>query len=95
MHVLSTFACTWTIICTFRSTEDEFNPKAAQQKYLSHSLIDLLSLVSPAFKRNFALLLKKRGQKHPFERVPTPYQVFSWMAPQPEHTIDYIRAEDG
>ncbi|KAK3085037.1 hypothetical protein FSP39_023311 [Pinctada imbricata] len=77
-----------------QSTEEEFNPKAAQQKYLSHSLIDLLSQISPAFKKNFTALLKRRGQKHPFERVPTPYQVFSWMAPQPDHSIDYIRAED-
>lgn len=29
----------------FRSTEDEFNPRAAQQKFLSHSLIDLLNQV--------------------------------------------------
>ena len=33
--------------------------------------------------------------KHPFERVPTPYQVYSWLAPQPDHPVDYIRAEDG
>ncbi|XP_021376922.1 clustered mitochondria protein homolog isoform X2 [Mizuhopecten yessoensis] len=77
-----------------QSTEDEFNPKAAQQKFLSHSLIDLLIQVSPAFKKNFSILLKKRAQKHPFERVPTPYQIYSWMAPLPEHSVDYIRAED-
>ncbi|XP_041348382.1 clustered mitochondria protein homolog isoform X2 [Gigantopelta aegis] len=77
-----------------QSTEDEFNPKAAQPKYLSHSLIDLLNLISPAFKKNFSTMLKKRSQKHPFERVPTPYQVYSWMAPHPDHVIDYIRAED-
>ncbi|BFZ18938.1 hypothetical protein BsWGS_21978 [Bradybaena similaris] len=77
-----------------QSTEDEFNPKPAQPKYLSHSLIDLLNQISPAFKRTFSLLLKKRAQKHPFERVPTPYQVYSWMAPQYDHQIDYIRAED-
>ncbi|XP_067651170.1 clustered mitochondria protein homolog [Haliotis asinina] len=77
-----------------QSTEDDFNPKAAQPKYLSHSLIDLLNQISPGFKKNFSMLLKKRAQKHPFERVPTPYQVYSWMAPQPHHHIDYIRAED-
>ncbi|XP_059147572.1 clustered mitochondria protein homolog isoform X2 [Physella acuta] len=77
-----------------QSTEDEFNPKPAQPKYLSHSLIDLLNQISPAFKRTFSSLLKKRGQKHPFERVPTPYQVYSWMGPQPDHQVDYIRAED-
>ena len=36
-----------------------------------------------------------RQQKHPFERVATPYQVHSWMAPALDHNIDYIRAEDG
>ena len=51
--------------------------------------------LSPAFKKNFAIMLKKRAQKHPFERVPTPYQIYSWMLPMPEHTVDYIRAEDG
>ena len=36
-----------------------------------------------------------RSQRHPFERVPTPFQVYTWMAPSMEHTIDSIRAEDG
>ncbi|ESO91745.1 hypothetical protein LOTGIDRAFT_233341 [Lottia gigantea] len=76
------------------STEIDFNPQAIQPSYLSHSLIDLMNQISPAFKKNFALLLKKRCQKHPFERVPAPYQVNSWMAPLPQHSIDYIRAED-
>ena len=35
-----------------------------------------------------------RAAKHPFERVGTPYQVYSWAAPQQPHTVDYIRAED-
>ncbi|WAR03982.1 CLU-like protein [Mya arenaria] len=75
-------------------TEDVFNPRAAAQKCLSHTLVELLNQLSPAFKRNFAQLLKKRGQKHPFERVPTPYQIYTWMVPQTDHTVDYIRAED-
>jgi len=41
------------------------------------------------------LLVGCRQQKHPFERVATPYQVHSWMAPTLDHCIDYIRAEDG
>ncbi|XP_074643957.1 clustered mitochondria protein homolog [Tubulanus polymorphus] len=77
-----------------QSTDDVFNPKAAQQKHLSHSLIGMLNQISPGFKRNFSLLLKKRAQKHPFERVPTPYQVYSWIAPPQEHTVDSIRGED-
>ncbi|XP_071789622.1 clustered mitochondria protein homolog [Asterias amurensis] len=77
-----------------QSTQEMFNPKPAEQKHSSHSLIELLNKVSPIFKKNFAQLLKKRAQRHPFERVPTPFQVYSWMAPQMEHTIDSIRAED-
>ena len=75
-------------------TEEEFNPKAASPSYLSHSLIELLNQISPMFKRNFTLLQKRRTGRHPYERVPTPYQVYSWIGPQLEHNIDTIRAED-
>lgn len=76
------------------STEEEFNPKPANPKVVYHSLIDLLNQISPTFKRNFALIQRKRHQRHPYERVATPYQVYSWTAPHLEHTIDSIRAED-
>jgi len=76
------------------STEEEFNPKPANPSYLSHSLIELLNQVSTTFKRNFALLQKRRTSRHPYERVPTPYQVYSWIGPQMDHNIDAIRAED-
>lgn len=33
-------------------------------------------------------------QKHPFERVATPYQVYQWASPMLDHTVDAIRAED-
>ena len=75
-------------------TEEEFNPKAASPSFLSHSLIELLNQISPLFKRNFALLQKRRTSRHPYERVPTPYQVYTWTGPQLEHNIDTIRAED-
>lgn len=41
------------------------------------------------------ILVLFRAQKHPFERVTTPYQVYSWLAPVQEHTMDSIRAEEG
>ncbi|XP_066148360.1 clustered mitochondria protein homolog isoform X2 [Euwallacea fornicatus] len=77
-----------------QSTTEEFNPKPATPSHLCHSLIELLNQISPQFKRNFATLQKKRSQRHPFERVPTPYQLYAWCAPPVEHTIDAIRAED-
>ncbi|CAH2229416.1 jg14873 [Pararge aegeria aegeria] len=77
-----------------QSTEEVFNPRPFNPSLLCHSLIELLSVVSPAFKRNFALVQKRRMQKHPFERVATPYQVYQWASPMLEHTVDAIRAED-
>nr|CAH7748418.1 unnamed protein product [Callosobruchus chinensis] len=77
-----------------QSTAEEFNPKPATPSHLCHSLIELLNQISPQFKRNFSTLQKKRGQRHPFERVATPYQVYAWTAPMIEHTLDAIRAED-
>ncbi|XP_026327477.1 clustered mitochondria protein homolog [Hyposmocoma kahamanoa] len=77
-----------------QSTEEVFNPRPCTPPLLCHSLIELLSIVSPAFKRNFSLVQKRRMQKHPFERVATPYQVYQWSSPMLEHTVDAIRAED-
>ncbi|XP_038614939.1 clustered mitochondria protein homolog isoform X2 [Tachyglossus aculeatus] len=77
-----------------QSTAYSFNPKPASPRFLSHSLVELLNQISPAFKKNFAALQKKRVQRHPFERIATPFQVYSWTAPQAEHAMDCVRAED-
>lgn len=77
-----------------QSSDDDFNPKPNNPSHLCHSLIDLLSQISPAFRRSFSAMQKKRTQRHPFERVATPYQVYTWSAPTMDHTIDAIRAED-
>lgn len=37
---------------------------------------------------------RTRVQRHPFERIATPFQVYSWTAPQAEHAMDCVRAED-
>ena len=42
----------------------------------------------------FTLSFCRRTGRHPYERVPTPYQMYSWIGPQLEHNIDAIRAED-
>ncbi|XP_055533607.1 clustered mitochondria protein homolog [Wyeomyia smithii] len=77
-----------------KSTDDTFDPRPDNPSYLCHSLIDLLGQISPTFRRCFAQMQKKRTQRHPFERVATPYQIYTWSAPALEHTIDAIRAED-
>ncbi|KAG1970056.1 clustered mitochondria protein homolog [Pimephales promelas] len=77
-----------------QSTTYSFNPKPANPSALSHALLDLLGHISPLFKKNFSALLKRRGSTHPFERIATPFQVFSWTAPALDHTMDCVRAED-
>ncbi|TRZ02894.1 hypothetical protein DNTS_033260 [Danionella cerebrum] len=77
-----------------QSTPSIFNPKRAVPSVLSHNLLDLLGQISPIFKKNFTTLLKKRGSTHPFERIATPFQVFTWTAPALDHTLDCVRAEE-
>uniref|UniRef100_A0A158Q8H9 Clustered mitochondria protein homolog n=1 Tax=Elaeophora elaphi TaxID=1147741 RepID=A0A158Q8H9_9BILA len=77
------------------TTEAGFRPTPSpSHRAIHHSLLDLLSSISISFKRAMALILKKRSEKHIFERLPTPYQVNSWVAPIFEQTEDGIRAED-
>ncbi|XP_043571539.1 clustered mitochondria protein homolog isoform X1 [Chiloscyllium plagiosum] len=77
-----------------QSTADMFNPKPGSPSLLCHSLLDLLNQISPIFKKNFAVLQKKRVSCHPLERVATPFLSYSWTIPHKQHTIDCVRAED-
>uniref|UniRef100_A0A672RG61 Clustered mitochondria protein homolog n=1 Tax=Sinocyclocheilus grahami TaxID=75366 RepID=A0A672RG61_SINGR len=78
----------------YMSTTYVFNPKPANPSFLSHSLVELLSQISATFKKNFTALQKKRVQRNPFERIATPFQVYCWTAPQIDHAMDCVRAED-
>ncbi|XP_044144840.1 clustered mitochondria protein homolog [Bufo gargarizans] len=77
-----------------QSTAEVFNPKPASPSHLSHSIVELLNQVSSAFKKNFSNLQKKRVHRHPLDRIATPYQIYSWIAPSSNHIIDCVRAED-
>ncbi|XP_056385246.1 clustered mitochondria protein homolog isoform X2 [Hyla sarda] len=77
-----------------QSTAEVFNPKPASPSHLSHSIVELLNQVSPAFKKNFSNLQKKRVHRHPLERIATPYQIYTWISPSSNHIIDCVRAED-
>ncbi|XP_047462158.1 clustered mitochondria protein homolog [Mugil cephalus] len=77
-----------------QSTAFNFNPKPAAPKILCHSLVELLNQVSPLFRKNFNALQKKRVQQHPYERIAAPLQVFTWVAPHGDHTLDCVRAEE-
>ncbi|KAL5108747.1 hypothetical protein TcWFU_003603 [Taenia crassiceps] len=77
-----------------QTTDESFNPAPVQNACVVHSLVDLLKQLSPAFKKSYDTLLKRRANKHPFERLPTPYQVYSWLTPNWQHTLDSVRKEE-
>ncbi|GIY94979.1 clustered mitochondria protein homolog [Caerostris extrusa] len=76
-----------------QTTDEEFNPKPAS---LSLSFIRLLIYWDrlAQYLSETSTSFRKRTSRHPFERVATPYQVYTWTAPNLEHTVDTIRAED-
>ncbi|KAF3847778.1 hypothetical protein F7725_020806 [Dissostichus mawsoni] len=74
-----------------QSTTYTFNPKPANHSFLSHSLVELLSQISLPSRRTS---LPAEEKRHPFERIATPFQVYSWTAPQVDHAMDCVRAED-
>uniref|UniRef100_A0A1I7XLQ1 Clustered mitochondria protein homolog n=1 Tax=Heterorhabditis bacteriophora TaxID=37862 RepID=A0A1I7XLQ1_HETBA len=77
------------------SNDDTFNAHPSNQhKAVYHSLVDLLNAVSPTFKKVYPLVIKKRGDRHVLDRLPTPYPVHFWVAPSAEVSEDAIRAED-
>ncbi|KAJ1373937.1 hypothetical protein KIN20_036498 [Parelaphostrongylus tenuis] len=77
------------------SSDEVFNPQPSiQNRGICHNLVDLLNTVSPAFKKAYPALIKRRNERHMLDRMPTPYPVYSWLAPVPEITEDSIRADD-
>lgn len=77
------------------SSDDSFKPTISNQnKSIYHSLVDLLSITSPMFKKTFPLLIRKRLERHLLDRLPTPYPVYAWIVPAAEQTQDSFRAED-
>ncbi|KJH46399.1 hypothetical protein DICVIV_07522 [Dictyocaulus viviparus] len=77
------------------STDEVFNPQPnTQNRTVYHSLVDLLNVISPAFKKAYPVLIKKRNERHMLDRLPTPYPVYSWLAPVQDVMEDSIRADD-
>ncbi|VDL68620.1 unnamed protein product, partial [Nippostrongylus brasiliensis] len=77
------------------STDEVFNAQpSSQNKAVYHSLVDLLNVLSPGFKKMYPTLIKKRNERHMLDRLPTPYPVHSWLSPCQEVVEDSIRADD-
>ncbi|KAE8295352.1 Clustered mitochondria protein-like protein [Larimichthys crocea] len=84
-----------------QSTTYTFNPKPANPSFLSHSLVELLSQISPCLQEELHCPAKEKCflsvimlKDTQFERIATPFQVYSWTAPQVDHAMDCVRAED-
>lgn len=77
-----------------RSSRYNFDPKPSNEAYRSQTLAGLLIMLSPLFKKNFSNIQRSSVKKHPLELVASPQQVFPWLSPKFEHTMDPFRAED-
>lgn len=78
------------------SADNSFNPEPSTtcRGAIFHSLFDLLSELSLLFRKTFMHLLKLRAERHVYERLPTPFQIYSWVVPTLDHSQDQIRADD-
>jgi len=61
---------------------------------LAYTLVGLLSIISAAFKRNWAKLMQTHIARDPFESIPHHLTVSSWAALEVAHTADSSRIED-
>ncbi|CAI4229017.1 unnamed protein product [Auanema sp. JU1783] len=78
------------------STDETFDPSpSSQHRNIYHSVVDLLNVVSPGFKKAYPALIKRRSERQMLDRLPTPYPIFSWVVPPVSVTEDGFRAEDG
>ncbi|CAB3402315.1 unnamed protein product [Caenorhabditis bovis] len=80
------------------SQDGKFDPTQSNSlKTIYQSLVELLTAVSPGFKKTWPLIMQRRAEKSLVERLPTPYPVASWVAPPmkfTEYSEDYFRAVD-
>lgn len=60
-QLISHFSMCFSVLS--RSTAFNFNPKPAHPRILCHSLIELLNQISPAFRKSFSTLQKRRWAK--------------------------------
>ncbi|MBN3306854.1 CLU protein, partial [Amia calva] len=67
-----------------QSTVEQFDSRPASPSLLCHCLADLLSQLSPGFKKGLAAL-RSRPQRLPLEMMATPYRTLSWLAPPCPH----------
>uniref|UniRef100_A0A665W064 Clustered mitochondria protein homolog n=1 Tax=Echeneis naucrates TaxID=173247 RepID=A0A665W064_ECHNA len=78
-------------------TMSGWNPPPGNRKM--HGDLMYLYIVTVE-ERHVSVTASTRGfylnqvQRHPFERIATPFQVYSWTAPQVDHAMDCVRAED-
>jgi len=69
--------------------------KSDAMPHTAYTLVGLLSIVSPAFKRNWAKLMQVQMSRDPLESIPRAPSVTSWAAAEGAHLADPARVEDG
>ncbi|XP_039627681.1 clustered mitochondria protein homolog [Polypterus senegalus] len=72
-----------------QSSLDNFDPTMASPGLLSHSLSDVLSQLSPAFRRGFAFIQKSRLPNHSLDKMEAPKKIYSWTSPRIAHSANW------
>eukprot|EP01102_Stenamoeba_stenopodia_P011896 TRINITY_DN3690_c0_g1_i2.p1 TRINITY_DN3690_c0_g1~~TRINITY_DN3690_c0_g1_i2.p1 ORF type:complete len:1154 (-),score=336.56 TRINITY_DN3690_c0_g1_i2:321-3782(-) len=75
-------------------TPTAFNPAPATPVKRYHTLVDLLSAISPLFAKSFNALINRYFEKHPFEVLPAIITTYPWIDRSKKHYNDPNRAED-
>jgi protein TIF31 len=77
-----------------RTSDSKFDRRMhASKPCHAQTLSGALKQLSPLFKAGF-VALNAATDKHPFESLPTPYNVVPWLAHPEVHRYDEARAED-
>ncbi|OQV21690.1 Clustered mitochondria protein-like protein [Hypsibius exemplaris] len=78
-----------------KSTESEFSPEP-ETKAVYQTLVDLFRDLSPGFRRNYSMLIKRRfkAMLTPFARVALSRPNYLWVLPKCKPTWDMFRWED-
>ncbi|XP_061337567.1 clustered mitochondria protein-like [Gastrolobium bilobum] len=78
------------------STENTFDSRPSKATFEATTLVSLLQMISPKFKKAFREILEQRAAAHPFENVQSVLSPNSWLGlyPAPDHRRDSARSEN-
>ncbi|KAL7677563.1 hypothetical protein ACOME3_003798 [Neoechinorhynchus agilis] len=74
-------------------TNETFDPNPANGRTIFHSIVDLLMVNCPDFRKQWRRILDMRNNLNPLVRLPvSPVPEFSWLCPRIKPSFDLMRA---